>query len=407
MRGSGEEDDTEEEVTRQVECMKLPAGLTKVEKLGPLLDSLEPCLSGVDSRLGLRQMHLAWTCNCSCAKSSVAALEKLGKLRSQAKGRQVRRLEDQVKCFADVVQSGMQTLSFTDIATVLEVIQNRGGYDTLLLFVANRIVQGGSLDLVNEARACTPKTVTMLLKCLKSSGQHDVLLYRQLSNLVQLIPHDRFMLGSLAAVLEGFLDVGLKDANLLRFVGAVLQSLDLSKASPDDISAMLSALTKASPDEVSFRRLSRAVVALPDTAFTPRPTGVILDAFARAKFRDLSLFRKLAAVSLQQPVEALEAEDIMCLMTAAAAYGSDIQAKALMKHMDEALLSLPKNDLSPQQIGRIALAYAEVGGPSSPEVLQRLVAAAMTLEPWALDLVSVSYIVKVPTPKPYTLNPEP
>jgi len=67
----GDSDDYEEEVTRQVECIKLPADLRKYQKIGPLLDSLEPCLSGVDSRLGLRQMHLAWTCNCSCAKSSV------------------------------------------------------------------------------------------------------------------------------------------------------------------------------------------------------------------------------------------------------------------------------------------------------------------------------------------------
>lgn len=67
----GNDDDTEEEVTRQVECMKLPKGMEKHMKLGPLLDSLEPCLSGVDSRIGLRQMHLALTCNCTCAKSSV------------------------------------------------------------------------------------------------------------------------------------------------------------------------------------------------------------------------------------------------------------------------------------------------------------------------------------------------
>ena len=47
-----DDDDTQEEVTRQVECIKLPSGPEKVDKLGPLLDSLEPCLSGVDSRLG-------------------------------------------------------------------------------------------------------------------------------------------------------------------------------------------------------------------------------------------------------------------------------------------------------------------------------------------------------------------
>ena len=48
-------------------------------------------------------------------------------------------------------------------ATVLEVIQNRSGYDTLLLFVANRIVQGG-MDLVKEARTCTPRTVSTLVR---------------------------------------------------------------------------------------------------------------------------------------------------------------------------------------------------------------------------------------------------
>ena len=71
-RGKYDDDTNEEEATtRQVECMKLPMEVHKHLKLGPLLDSLEPCLSGVDSRFGLRQMHLAWTHNCTCAKSSV------------------------------------------------------------------------------------------------------------------------------------------------------------------------------------------------------------------------------------------------------------------------------------------------------------------------------------------------
>ena len=75
------------------------------------------------------------------------ALEQLGRLRQQAKGRQVRRLEDQVKSFADVVQSGMATLGCTDIATVLEVIQNRSGYDTLLLFVScPAVARWGSVE---------------------------------------------------------------------------------------------------------------------------------------------------------------------------------------------------------------------------------------------------------------------
>jgi len=389
----GVRDDDEEEVTRQVECIKLPADLSKHQKIGPLLDSLEPCLSGVDSRLGLRQMHLAWTCNCTCAKSSVLALEQLGKLRQQGKGRQVRRLEDQIKCFADVVQSGMPTLGCTEIASVLGVIQNRSGYDTLLLFVANRIVSGG-IDLVKEAQTCTPKTVSLLVKCMTSSGQRDMLLFRQLSNLVQLIPHDRFTLGSLAAVMESFLEVN-KDPGLMRFVGAVLQQLDLSQASPEDVAAMLSALSKAQlQDEVSFRRLSRAVLSLPDSAFAPPATGIILDAFARAKFRDVALFRKLSAVVLQQNPTAFASDDIMRVVTAAAAFGSDSNAKVLMNHMDTALLATAKNDLSPKHIGIIAASYAEVGGPSDPQVLQRLAAAAMTLEPWVLDIQAMAHIVK-------------
>ena len=70
-RGGQNDDRAEEEITRQVACMQLPNGMEKHQKLAPLLDSLEPCLSGADSRLGLRQMHLAWTSNCTCAKSSV------------------------------------------------------------------------------------------------------------------------------------------------------------------------------------------------------------------------------------------------------------------------------------------------------------------------------------------------
>ena len=322
-------------------------------------------------------------------------MQQLGKLRQQAKGRQVRRLEEQIKSFADVVQSGMSSLGCTDIASVLEVIQNRSGYDTLLLFVANRIVQGG-MDLVNEARTCSPRTVTVLVRCMASSGQRDMQVYRQLSNLVQLIPPERFTLGSLAQVMQGFLEVKVKDAGLLRFAGAVLQQLDLSHAVAEDIAAMLSALCEVQmQDLVAFRRLSRAVIALPDSAFLPQPTSIILDAFARAKIRDVALFRKLSVVALQHEPASFSPDDMMRILRAASAFGSDPTAKALMKHMDTALLATPKNEMSPRHIGAIALSYAEVGGPSDGEVMRKLAAAAMTLEPWVLDVDAMAKIVKV------------
>lgn len=114
-----------------------------------------------------------------------------------------------------------------------------------------------------------------------------------------------------------------------------------------------------------------------------------------AKFRDVALFRKLSSVALQQQASEFTADDIMRVVTAAAAFGSDANAKALMKHMNSALLGLDKKDLSPCHIGLIAASYAEVGGPSNPEVMQRLAAAAMTLEPWALNIEAMAHIVQV------------
>jgi hypothetical protein len=303
-------------------------------------------------------------------------------------------VEDQVKCFADVVQSGMATLGFMEIATVLQVIQNRSGYDTLLLFVANRIVQGG-MDLVKEAQTCTPETVTMLVKALSPSGQRDKLLLRQLSNLLQLIPPERFTLGSLAVVMESFLETNFKDPSLTRFTGAVLQQLQLAEASADDVAAMLAALSKAPvQDEVSFRRLSRAVQSMPDSAFTPSTTAVILEAFATAKLREVALFRKLSGVLLQHDATLFTSADISRVVTAAAAFGSDAKGAALMRHMDTALLACAKTQVSPQHIGIIAASYAEVGGPSNPHVLEWLSGAAMTLEPWVLDPRDMALIVK-------------
>jgi hypothetical protein len=303
-------------------------------------------------------------------------------------------VEDQVKCFADVVQSGMATLGFMEIATVLQVIQNRSGYDTLLLFVANRIVQGG-MDLVKEAQTCTPETVTMLVKALSPSGQRDKLLLRQLSNLLQLIPPERFTLGSLAVVMDSFLETNFKDPSLTRFTGAVLQQLQLAEASADDVAAMVAALSKAPvQDEVSFRRLSRAVQSMPDAAFTPSTTAVILEAFATAKLREVALFRKLSGVLLQHDATLFTSADISRIVTAAAAFGSDAKAAALMRHMDTALLACAKTQVSPQHIGIIAASYAEVGGPSNPQVLEWLSGAAMALEPWVLDPRDMALIVK-------------
>ena len=66
-----------------------------------------------------------------------------------------------------------------------------------------------------------------------------------------------------------------------------------------------------------------------------------------------------------------------------------------MNHMDSALVATGKNDLSPHHIGAIALSYAEVGGPSDAEVMGKLASAAMTLEPWVLEVDAMANIVKV------------
>jgi hypothetical protein len=256
-------------------------------------------------------------------------------------------------------------------------------------------VQGG-MDLVKEAQTCTPSTVTVLVRCMSSSGQRDMMLFRQLSNLVQLIPPERFTLGSLAQVMQAFLEANVNDAGLMRFACAVLQQLDLTHAVAEDIAAMLSALSEVRlQDQVAFRRLSRAVLALPDSAFHPQTTSVILDAFARAKVRDAVLFRKLAAVTLQHDSAAFTPDDIMRILKASSTFGSDPTAKALMNHMDSALVATGKNDLSPHHIGAIALSYAEVGGPSDAEVMGKLASAAMTLEPWVLEVDAMANIVKV------------
>jgi hypothetical protein len=91
-----------------------------------------------------------------------------------------------------------------------------------------------------------------------------------------------------------------------------------------------------------------------------KAAGIILDAFARAKFRDVALFRKLSSVAIQHHAASFTADDVTRLVTASASLGADPLAKALMMHMDTALLELSKHDLSPQHIGLIAVSYAEV-----------------------------------------------
>jgi len=97
---------------------------------------------------------------------------------------------------------------------------------------------------------------------------------------------------------------------------------------------------------------------------------------------------------LQHEPASFSPDDMMRVLRAASAFGSDPIAKALMRHMDTALLATPKNDLSPHHIGAIALSYAEVGGPSDAEVMRKLAAAAMMLEPWVLEVDAMANIVK-------------
>lgn len=167
---------------QEVACIQVPKRVATETKLSGLLDALEPSVSGVDSRLGIRQMHVAWSQNCSCAASAVDAMSALRLLQGQAKGRQVRRLEEQIRAFADVVQSGVNSLRGKQLAEVVRAVEGRTGYENLIKYIANRLVQS-DVAVDAEAKSMTPADVAKLIEVLSIYSQRDVALYRKLGGI--------------------------------------------------------------------------------------------------------------------------------------------------------------------------------------------------------------------------------
>lgn len=374
----------------EMSCMALPRGLDRIDKVGSLLDALEPCISNVDSRMGMRQMHLAWSSRCTCASSAVRALRRLHALQPQAKGRQVKRVDDYIRAMGDVVQSGIGHLSLGQIADTLDVVEGRQGYDTLVLFAANRILQGGP-SLVGDATKLDPGAVAVVVGAMARSGHRDPLLYRQLMGVCRHIPAERYSMESMAAILDGLREVGVRDTQLVRQFSGVLQRMPVAAVSPAGIACMANALAGAGAhDDAAFRRLSAAVMQLPGESFSAEAVGLILDAFARSNTRDAAILRRLSHLAQGLDPETLTPTDITRIVAALAR--AEIRDEALLTHMGAALMRSKVAELTADQIGVLAAAYAKAG-VRDEAVLSYLAVAALRLEPWAFDMPTVARIV--------------
>jgi hypothetical protein len=345
--------------SEQVLCISLPKRVYTEKRLSALLDALEPSISGVDSRLGLRQMHVAWSSNCTCAQSAVGALGQLCRLQAQAKGRQVRRLEEQIRAFADVVQSGVSSLNGQQLAEAVGAVRGRVGYDNLLKFVASRVLQA-DLSIKNEAQSLQPSHIATLVEAL-ALVQRDPSVYRKLAGICMQMQPSLFCIEDITMILEGFDQAGVRDKALLRHMANILHSLPVTSYTATSVGSLASTLTAGGAmDDAVYRTLSHATQQLPATVFTPDTLGVVMSAFASVDKRDSRLFRHLSDVAQALNMSEYTAENIARIASAAARAGVSGD-NVMFDMLGEAVLALRCSAYTPDTVSRIARAYTECG----------------------------------------------
>jgi len=386
----GEPDEAGEKGAEQVACIHLPKKVRTEKRLTALLDALEPSISGIDSRLGLRQMHVAWSSNCTCASSAVTALRQLSILQTQAKGRQVKRLEEQIRSYADVVQSGVSSLRGAQLADALAAVKGRSGFENLIKFAASRLLHS-DLRIVQEAQDMQPSHVARLVEAF-SGGQRDPTLYRKLAGICMQMPPSAFTVDDIAHILEGFDVAGVRDKGLLRHMAAILQSLPSKTYTARGIGSLASSLaTGGALDDAAFRSLSFAAQQLTPEEYSADTLSVIMVAFASAEMRDPKLFRHIATVIDSLEMGALDAEIIARISRSASKLG--IRDEAVYGKLGEAVLSLKCSAYSPDTVGRIAGAFSE-STVHKDRVFKYLALVIKKMDAWTFEMEHIASLVE-------------
>ncbi|EKX37854.1 hypothetical protein GUITHDRAFT_144681 [Guillardia theta CCMP2712] len=369
-------------------CLQLPPGLRSCNKLSLLLDELDVLSRSLPSRL--TPTHTRCSNNCSCAVAAADAMRLLHKLEGQAKGRQRKKLDDLVGMYADVIQAGMSQLSLNRMALVLQALEGRAGWDTLVLLSANRVMQMGS-ELGPQARELTAEDVLTLVRAYGRTGQSDALLYKQVSSACQLIGKEKFTLEGMGAILDGFHAVGLREPQLLRFFSSIIQQMPLNFSSADGVARMMRVLAASGmQDEIAFRRLCATVLQLPTSSFSASSVGCVLQALSTANVFESALLRRLSDIAQTIELRSLKPQHVVQIVGAMTrANRKDMK---LLERMGMAVLEMNASSLQGQHIGVIAMAMAEAGY-ADMKVLDHLSQASLQLEPWNFDGASIAMIV--------------
>jgi len=376
---------------KQVACIQVPRRVATETRLSGLLDALEPSVSGVDSRLGIRQMHVAWSQNCSCAASAVDAMSALTLLQGQAKGRQVRRLEEQIRSFADVVQSGVNSLGGKQLAEVVRAVEGRMGFDNLIKYVANRLVQS-DITVDAESKSMTPADVAKLVEAFSTSSQRDVALYRKLGGICMKMKPADFTVDDIALILEGFERAGLRDKSLIRHMGAIIQSGLAKDCTPRGIGSLASSLVAGGASEgAALRTLSALAQRIPASEYTAESLGIIWTAFAAAEIRDPPLYRFISSCIEAIDDSLFDANMVARIARAAAKSGMPAN-DPIYEKLVSASASLRCSAYTPDTASRIVSAFA-AGSPQSEKLFKYFALVLKKMDAWTFDIDSVAMVV--------------
>jgi len=270
-------------------------------------------------------------------------------------------------------------------------VEGRTGFDNLIKYVANRLVQS-DIGVDAESKSMTPADVAKLIEAFSTSSQRDVALYRKLGGICMKMKPADFTVDDIALILEGFERAGLRDKSLIRHMGAIIQSGLAKDCTPRGIGSLASSLVAGGASEgAALRTLSALAQRIPASEYTAESLGIIWTAFAAAEIRDPPLYRFISSCIEAMDDSLFDANMVARIARAAAKSGMPAN-DPIYEKLVSAAASLRCSAYTPDTASRIVSAFAD-GSPQSDKLFKYFALVLKKMDAWTFDIDSVAMVV--------------
>lgn len=206
-----------------------------------------------------------------------------------------------------------------------------------------------------------PSTMSIALNALVKIGWQDEALYRRLMVAAKVTDPLLFDGQAVSTVMHSFAKIGMDNWDLFDTMAAVAMQMQYA-FNPHSISLVLNACAKAEyKNEALLAHLSKVVRKFPAEEFEAQHVDNILNAYARLEVKDRPLFVHMAHIIEQMGAASFDAQSVGVIMNAyAKIMHRDEVLNGLCAFFSEKVLpSMPIGSLNPLSISVILNSYAK------------------------------------------------